>query len=66
MKFHLDTQYHLIINNRLMQVIKLTIRQVMLQADKEFTLKNGRRCFEKTLNGYQLELVLVFAETKEG
>ena len=46
MNFNLDTQYCLIINNRLMQVIKPTIRQALLQGDKESTLKNGRRCFE--------------------
>ena len=60
-----DTQYHLIINNRHMWVIKPTIRQAPLQGDKESTLKNGRRCFEKNFEQlYQLELVLVFTETK--
>ena len=49
MNFHLDTWYHLIINNRHMQVTEPTIGQASLQADKESTLKNGRRYFEKTL-----------------
>ena len=49
MNFYLDTCNPLIINNRHMQVIEPTIRQARLQGDKESTLKNGRRCFEKTL-----------------
>ena len=46
MNFDLDTWYHLIINNRCMQVIKPTIRQALLQGDEESTLKDVRRCFE--------------------
>ena len=36
MDFHLDTQY-LITNNRYMQLIEPTIRQALLQGDKEST-----------------------------
>ena len=46
MNFDLDTQCHLIINNRPMQVIKQTTGQTLLQGDRESTLKNRRRCFE--------------------
>ena len=45
MNFHLDTQYHLIINNRHMQVIKLTIRQALLQGDKEWYIKERKEIF---------------------
>ena len=39
MNFDLDTWCGLIINNRLMQVIKPTIGQTPLQRDKESTLE---------------------------
>ena len=43
--FDLNTWCHLIINNRHMQVIKPTIRQTLLQGDKESKLKNRKEMF---------------------
>ena len=65
MKYLFRHTIYLIINNRLMHVIKPTIRQAPLQGDKESTLKNRRRCFEINFEQfYQLDLVLFFTETK--